>query len=205
MTRPAPSIVVFDFGGVLLDWNPRYVYRQLFHGDKAAMEAFLAEVCTPAWHDKHDEGVGFAENAAPLIARHQDKAALIEAWGQRFDEMFAGVFQDTVDILAALRAQRTPLYALSNFPAEPFLRAEKRYDFLGWFDGRVISGQEKVIKPNPRIYQILMDRYAIDPQKAVFIDDNPNNIAAAERLGFTGIRFTSPEALRQELQALNLL
>lgn len=202
---PDLTTVIFDIGGVLLDWNPRYLYRQLFHGDEAAMEKFLSEICTPSWHDKHDEGVGFAENAAPLIARHPDKAALIKAWGDRFDDMFAGVFQPTVDILAGLRARRIPLYALSNFPAEPFLRAEKRYEFLNWFDGRVISGQEKVIKPDPAIYQILIDRYAIDPQKAVFIDDNPVNIAAGEKFGLTGIRFTSPEDLRQRLTAPGLL
>ena len=208
-STPAPvpqrRIVVFDFGRVLLNWNPRHLYRKLFAGDEAAMESFLANVCTPAWNERQDAGRSFADAVAELLPRHPDKAALIAAYGQRFDEMIAGPIEGTVEILAELKRSGVPCYGLTNWSAETYHPQRQRFAFLSWFDGIVVSGEEGVIKPDPRIFHILLERYRIAPEEAVFIDDNPGNAAVATTLGIHGIQFRSPEALRSELVSLGLL
>ncbi|MET0918074.1 MAG: HAD family phosphatase [Burkholderiales bacterium] len=204
-TSSQRRVVVFDIGGVLLDWDPRHLYRKLFAGDERAMEDFLTNVCTAEWNKRQDAGRTFAEAHAELLPRHWEKAHLIEAFGRRFDEMIAGPIEGTVDILADLKRAAVPRYALTNWSAETYLPARERFDFLSWFDGVVISGEERVIKPDPRIFHILLERYHIAPDEAVFIDDNPDNAAAATALGIHGIHFRSPEILRRELEALALL
>ena len=204
-TAPRRRIVVFDIGGVLLRWDPRHLYRKLFPDDERAMEQFLANVCTVEWNERQDAGRTFAEAHAALLPRHADKAHLIEAFGRRFDEMIAGPIEGTVDILAELRDTGVPRYALTNWSAETFPPAQRRFDFLSWFDGIVVSGDEGVIKPDPRIFRILLERYRIAPDEAVFIDDNPGNAAAAAALGIHGIHFRSPDLLRRDLEALGLL
>jgi len=204
-SRSPRRVVVFDLGGVLIDWNPRYLYRKLFHGDEDAMETFLSEVCTVEWNERQDAGRTFAEAVAALLPRHADKIELIEAFGKRFDEMITGEIAGSVDILAALKRAGVPRYALSNWSAETFPPQRDRFPFLAWFDGIVISGEEGVIKPDPRIFRVLLDRHRIAPHEAVFIDDNPANAAAAEALGIHGIYFRSPQLLRRELEALGLL
>jgi 2-haloacid dehalogenase len=207
MTQPPPagrSIVVFDLGGVLIDWNPRHLYRKLI-ADEAAMEHFLATVCTQDWNERQDAGRSFAEAAAVLKAEHADKAHLIDAFGERFDEMMAGPIAGTVDILGELKARDVPLYGLTNFSAETYPLALKRFDFLAWFRGVLVSGEVGHIKPDPRIYHLLFERFAIPPHDAVYIDDNPRNAAAATALGMHGIAFTDPPALRRELTGLGLL
>lgn len=198
-------IVVFDLGGVLVDWDPRHLYRKLFAGDDAAMEAFLAEVCTVEWNERQDAGRPFADAVDELMPRHADKRELIEAFGARFGEMIPGAIEGTVEILGELKRRGTPLYALTNWSAETFPPQRARFPFLAAFDGIVVSGDEGVIKPDPRIFRILLERYAIAPHEAVFIDDNPANAAAASALGVHGIHFRSPEALRRELARLGLL
>ena len=198
-------VVVFDLGGVLFDWNPRHLYRKLFPGNEAAMEDFLAKVCTVEWNERQDAGRTFADAAADLAPHHPDKAHLIDAFGSRFDEMIAGPIAGTVDILAELKRAGVPRYGLSNWSAETFPPQRRRYEFLSWFDGIVVSGEEGVIKPDPRIFRILLDRYDIDPREAVFIDDNPANAQAAAALGIHGIHFRTPELLRRELEALGFL
>jgi 2-haloacid dehalogenase len=205
MNAAPPSVVVFDLGGVLIDWNPRHLYRKLFGGDEAAMEHFLATVCTQAWNERQDAGRSFAEAAAQLTADHPDKTALIEAYGVRFDEMLAGPIHGTLDVLAALRARQVPLYALSNWSAETYPLAERRFAFLQWFRGIVISGREGVIKPDPRIFRLLLERYGIVATDAVYIDDNPRNVAAGQALGIRSLHFTDPVALRRDLVAFGLL
>jgi len=205
MTEPGRSIVVFDLGGVLIEWDPRHLYRKLLAGDEAAVEHFLANVCTHEWNRGQDAGRSFAEGARLLKAEHPDKAELIDAYRARFDEMMPGPIAGSVEILAELRSRGTPLYALSNWSAETYKPAFERFDFLQWFQGIVISGEEGVIKPNPRIYEILIERFAIDPTRAVYIDDNPANAAAADRFGIHGIHFTTPQALREALARLGLL
>jgi len=205
MAEPVRNVVVFDVGGVLIDWNPRHLYRKLFAGDEPAMEDFLANVCTHEWNRGQDAGRSFAEGARLLKLEYPDKAELIDAYGARFDEMMPGPIAGTVEIVAELRERGTPLYVLSNFSAETFPPALERFDFLHWFRDIVISGEVGVIKPDPRIYEIMLARFAIDPHRAVYIDDVAGNTEAARPFGIHGIHFTTPGALREELVRLALL
>src|ERR1700720_1867962 len=199
------SIAVFDLGGVLIDWNPRYLYRKLFVGDDAAMEHFLANVCTPLWNSQQDAGRTFAEACASLKVHHPTHAELIDAWFHRHEEMLAGPVSGTVELLADLRARGVSLYALSNWSAETFPTALKRFEFLQWFQGILLSGEVGLIKPDPRIFQLFFETFAIDPAEAIFIDDMPPNVDAATALGMHGILFTDPRALRDELVKIGLL
>lgn len=206
--RPASSrrrVAVFDLGGVLIDWDPRHLYRKLFGGDERAMETFLSEVCTVEWNKQQDAGRTFADAIVELLPRHADKLDLIEAFKCRFDEMISGAIAGSVDILADLKRAGVPRYALTNWSAETFPPQRDRFPFLSWFDGIVVSGEEGVIKPDARIFRILLERYRIAPEEAVFIDDNPANAAAATALGIHGIQFQSPRLLRRELKDLGLL
>ena len=205
MLRPGRSIAVFDLGGVLLDWNPRHLYRKLFAGDEAAMEHFLATVCTHEWNRCQDAGRSFAEGGRLLTAEHPDKVELIDAYGARFDEMIAGPIAGMVEILAELRDRGTPLYGLTNWSAETYTPARERFAFLSWFRGILVSGEVGVIKPDPRIFELLIERFAINPGNAVYIDDVEANVAAAQSFGIHAIQFTTPARLRRELTRLGLL
>jgi 2-haloacid dehalogenase len=202
---PQRDTVIFDLGGVLLDWNPRHLYRQLFPADEAAMEHFLATICNSEWNRQQDAGRLAAEGCALLKAEHPDKADLIDAYYARHLDMIAGPIAGTVAILAELRERGTPLYFLSNYSAETYPTALGHYDFLSWFIGGIVSGEHGVIKPDPAIYQLLIDRHGIDPQRAVFIDDVAANAEAARPFGIHPIHFTSADALRAELATLGLL
>jgi 2-haloacid dehalogenase len=199
------SVAIFDLGGVLIDWNPRHLYRKLFDGDEAAMEHFLATVCTTEWNQRQDAGRSFADATRELLPRHADKIELIEAWRQRFDEMIPGAIDGSVELLAELKQRAVPIYAVTNWSAETFPPQRKRFEFLSWFDGIVVSGFEGVIKPDPRIFRILCERYGVSPVSAVFVDDVAPNAAAASVLGIHGIHFESPQQLRRELVLLGLL
>jgi len=197
--------VIFDLGGVLIDWDPRHLYRKLFAGDDAAMEAFLATVCTNEWNRAQDAGRSCAEATRLLQAQHPDRAELIAAYYARFDEMMRGPIEGSVAILAELRARGTPLYALTNFSAETYRPAFRRFEFLSWFDGVVVSGEVGALKPERRIFEILCRRYRIDPARAVFIDDVAANAEGARQFGMHAIVFAGPDSLRAELADLNLL
>lgn len=202
MTR---RVVVFDFGGVLLDWNPRHLYRKLFAGDEAAVDAFLTEVCPPEWNLAQDAGRDFDAAVAALMPAHRDKLPLILAWRDRFEEMIPDALHDTVAVARELKDRGVPLYALTNWSHETFPGQRRRFDFMDWFAGIVVSGEEKVAKPDPRIYRILLERYGLRAAEAVFIDDNPHNAQAASALGLHGVHFRSATELRRELQELSLL
>jgi 2-haloacid dehalogenase len=202
---PGRHVAIFDLGGVLLDWNPRFLYRKLFNGDDAAMEHFLATVCTTEWNERQDSGRSFADATQELLPHHADKIELIEAFGKRAGEMVRGPIAGAVDVLAQLRDHNVPLYALSNWSAETFPSQRARFEFLSWFDGIVISGLEGVMKPDLRIFRILLDRYGVAAESAVFIDDVARNAAAASAVGIHGIHFRSPEQLRRELVTLGML
>jgi 2-haloacid dehalogenase len=202
---PHRSVAVFDLGGVLIDWNPRYLYRKLFRGDAAAMEHFLATVCTPSWNAQQDAGRSFAEACATLKLEQPAHAELIDAWIQRHEEMVTGPITGAVDILGELHARGVPLYALSNWSAETFPTSLKRFEFLRWFKGVLLSGEVRLIKPDPRIFQLFFQSHGIDPAHAVYIDDLPANVEAAGALGMHGVLFTDPAALRSELVKLGLL
>jgi 2-haloacid dehalogenase len=199
------SAVVFDIGGVLLDWDPRHLYRQLFDGDETAMEKFLAEVCSPAWHAAQDLGDNVAQACRELAERHPDQANLVLAWAEGTEEMVAGPIEGTVAILAELKRRGVRCYALSNMEAETFPLRMDRYDFLRSLDGHVISGFERVAKPDPRIFRLLLERYELPLGRTLFIDDKAINVAAARAAGMRALPFTSAPALRAELVALGLL
>jgi 2-haloacid dehalogenase len=199
-----PTTVVFDLGGVLVDWDPRYLYRQLFD-DPDEMESFLAEVTTAEWNAHQDAGRPWAEATELLVAEHPERRELIEAFHTRWPEMLAGEIPGTVQVLAELRAAGVRLVALSNWSAEMFPIARERFDFLAWFEGIVISGDVGVNKPDRRIFEHLAEQFGIEPAAALFIDDSSANVGAATSLGFRAIQFTDATALRVELVRLGLL
>ncbi len=202
--KPRITTVTFDLGGVLIDWDPRYLYRTLFD-DEAEMEAFLAEVTTPAWNAEQDAGRTWVEAVESLAAEHPERRPLIEAYHLRWPETLGDAIQGTVDILAELRGAGIRLLALSNWSAETFPVARERYPFLGWFEGIVISGEVKAAKPDERIFRVLIDRHGVEPAETLFVDDNEPNVAAAAALGFATVRFTDPPALRAVLEQLGVL
>jgi 2-haloacid dehalogenase len=200
-----PSAVVFDLGGVLIDWDPRHLYRSLFGGDEAAMEAFLAEVTTPDWNSQQDAGRPWAEAIEELAREHPERRELISAFWLRWTETLGEAIEPTVEILGELRRAGVRLFALSNWSAETFPLAKPRYPFLDWFEGIVISGELGLVKPDARIFQHLLARYGLDPAATVFIDDSEANVQAARELGMTAIRFEDAHELRRELAALGFL
>jgi 2-haloacid dehalogenase len=203
MTAPR-SAAVFDLGGVLIDWNPRYLYRKLFQHE-ADMEYFLANICTPEWNLQQDAGRTFAEACATLKRERPGYAEMIDAWFERYDEMLAGPIAGSVDLLAQLRGQEVPIYALSNWSAETFPFARKRFEFLQWFRAIVLSAEVHLVKPDPRIFQRFCERVALLPGQIIYIDDLQHNVEAARSSGMYAIRFSDPATLREELVQLGLL
>ncbi|MGZ4169243.1 MAG: HAD family hydrolase [Solirubrobacteraceae bacterium] len=196
--------VIFDLGGVLLDWNPRYLYRKMFD-DEEAMERFLRDVCTMEWHEANDRGVPFELTCAQLAHEHPEHAEHIWAWGTRTEEMIGGPIQESVEILRELKGRGVPVYALTNMEATTYPLRRERFEFLGWFDGTVASSSEGVIKPDARIFRVLLDRYGLAAESTLMIDDNPRNISAARALGMPTVLFDSPEGLRTALEEAGLL
>ena len=195
--------VVFDIGGVLIDWNPRHLFRKVFDSEEE-MEWFLANVCTYEWNVQQDGGKLFSVATAELQQKFPEYSDKIALYYGRWEEMLDGDIKGTVDIFRRLKSAGMPLYALSNWSHEAFPVAYNRYDFMKDFDGLVVSGYEKLLKPGHAIYRVLIKRYSINPAESVYIDDNKPNADAAAELGFNAIHFTSPDQLRAELTALGL-
>jgi 2-haloacid dehalogenase len=198
------TAVVFDLGGVLIDWNPRHLYRKLFGADEEAMERFLAQVCTPEWNARLDAGRPFAEGVAELVAAHPDQAELISAYHLRWAEMLGEAFEGTVAILRELRWAGYRTYALSNWSAETFPVTRPRYPFLDELDGILISGEVGVGKPDPAIFREFLARFSLAAGQTVFIDDWDRNVAVAAALGMIAIRFVDAAQLRSDLRRLGL-
>jgi len=197
--------IIFDLGGVLIDWNPRYVYRTVFDSEEKA-EWFLQNICTLDWNEKQDAGYLIATAVEDKVAEFPEWEKEIRIYYDRWTEMLKGPVDATVEIFRQLKnSDRYKLYALTNWSAELFPVALERYDFLHWFDGRVVSGEEKTRKPFPEIYQRLLERYNVQPRNALFIDDSLRNVKAAEVLGINSIHFQSPGQLKEELIKLGLL
>ena len=203
--RDRPVSVVFDVGNVLVDWNPRAFFAQHI-ADPARLDHFLGAVATLDWHLQHDAGRPFAETSAELIAEHPEEADNIRLWGARFDEQIGAVLPGMAAIVAALAARGVPLYALTNFSHEfwPPFRAREAALFAPFRDV-LVSGEVKLIKPDPAIYALALDRFGLAPGEALFVDDRADNVEAAERGGFVGHRFTGAEALRGVLEGYRLL
>jgi 2-haloacid dehalogenase len=205
--QAAPTInaVVFDLGGVLMDWDPRHLYRSFFADDEAAMERFLSTVTTPDWNSRQDGGRPWSEAIDELVREHPEHEQLIRAYRDRWRETLRGQFDDSVAILAELRERGVGLYALTNWSSETFALVRDEFEFLAWFDGIVVSGEERVTKPDAAIYRILLERYGLDPSRTVFVDDAVANVERARELGFDAILFRDPDRLRAELTDRGLL
>jgi 2-haloacid dehalogenase len=201
------TAVIFDLGGVLIDWDPRHLYRRLFDGNEEAMERFLADVTTVEWNARQDGGRSLEEATSELIAAHPQQADLIRAYyaPDTWREMIAGSIEESVGILSELKERGVRLFALSNWSAETFPRVRHEFDFLGWFEGIVLSGHEGVTKPAEAIYRILLDRHGLSASEVIFVDDSEHNVQQARQLGMDAIRFTSPADLRRELEVRGLL
>jgi 2-haloacid dehalogenase len=198
------NAITFDLGGVLIDWNPRHLYRKLYGADEAGMERLLTDVCNPEWNAQLDAGRPLAEAVAELAAAHPDQAEMIVAYGQRWDEMLGPAFEETVAILREVRAAGYPTYALSNWSAETFEVTRRRYPFLDEMDGILISGEVGVGKPDPAIFRAFLARFGLTAGETVFIDDWDRNVATASSLGIVAIQFKGAAKLRADLRALGL-
>lgn len=199
------TTVIFDLGGVLIDWNPKYMYSKIF-ADDSHTEEFLATICTSDWNEEQDGGRSIEEATNMLIKQYPEHEQNIRAYYQRWEEMLGGVIQGTVDILADLKKNdKLRIYALTNWSAETFPIALAKYEFLHWFDGIVVSGVERKRKPFSEFYHLLLDRYKVKADEALFIDDNLRNINAASDIGLDVIHFTSPNQLKSELEKRDII
>lgn len=197
--------IIFDLGGVLIDWNPDYVYRTIFN-DETKMREFYNEICTSEWNEEQDAGRGLKEATEELVARYPHEERNIRAYYDRWEEMLKGEIEGTVKVLEKLKDREDlKLYALTNWSHETFPVALKRFEFLQWFHGRLVSGEEKMRKPFVEIYELLLKRYDINASTAVYIDDNERNLKPAHALGLHTIHFKSPHQLEEEFVKLGIL
>ena len=198
MTESRATVVVFDIGNVLLHWDPRLLYRKLFK-DEATVEWFLREVCSPSFNLELDGGRPFSEAIADLIARFPDYAEEIRAYDDRWLETTQGLMTDSAEILQTLRSNGVRNYAITNFSAEKFSIVRAIYPTLNAFDGIVVSGEDYVVKPDPAIYRLLLDRYGLVAADCLFIDDSAKNVAGARAVGMNAHLFENASSLRAEL------
>ncbi len=196
--------VVFDIGNVLVHWEPRALYRKIF-ATEAEVDWFIANVCNSAWNLEQDRGRSFAAAVREATARFPEHAEAIAAYDLRWHETVPGPIDGTVEILEDLRQRSTPLYAITNFNQDKFRETLERFAFLGVFRDIVVSGDERILKPDPAIYRLLLDRNGLAASSCVFIDDSEKNVRGAEAVGMKAIHFTTPDALRTELAGMGLL
>jgi 2-haloacid dehalogenase len=204
MNRIQPAII-FDFGGVLVDWDPHYLYRPFFNGDDAAIDRFLQEIGFREWNLHQDGGRSFDEGVAVLSAQFPQYVPLIRAYHERYTDSIVGPVDGTVKILRACKAAGYPLYGLSNWAQEKFDLIRPKYDFFDCFDDILISSTVNLVKPDPRIFEIFLKRIGRRAEECVYIDDSAVNAAAADRLGFSTIHFESPNQLAAELDRVGVL
>ncbi len=198
------KIIVFDLGGVLIDWDPRRLYRKLMDSEEQ-VNYFLENVCTSEWNLQQDKGRLIVDAVNERIALFPQHEAMIRTYYDRWEEMLDGEIKGTVDVFRTLKNAGYDIYALTNFSAENMIKARQIYKFLDWFNGIVVSGDEKLIKPDPRIYEILLDRYRLSADQCIFIDDMPENICSADKLGLQTIHFKSSSMLEKSLLDLEIL
>jgi len=205
MMSKSIDTIIFDLGGVLIDWNPRYVYRKIFKTEEE-VEWFLKNVTTSEWNENQDAGYPLHKATAELISKHPEWEPEIKAYYGRWLEMLGDSIHETVEILEGLKKTgRYRLYALTNWSAETFPHALERFEFFKLFDGVLVSGEEKMRKPFPEFYQRLLKKFNIEPSAALFIDDSSRNVKAAQEVGINSIVFQSPGKLRQDLRTLNIM
>ena len=202
----AINTIIFDLGNVLVNWSPLHVYNESYFDSLEKRDYFFQHICTMDWNEKQDEGRSIVEATRELIEQFPDWEQPIRDYYGRWTEMLHGPIAESVEIFRLLKeSDKYKIYALTNWPTVLFDIALVRYNFLHWFDGRVVSGEEKTRKPFPEFYQRLLDRYNVDPSEALFIDDSLRNVKAAEGLGIKSLHFQSPDQLKDELRKLDLL
>jgi 2-haloacid dehalogenase len=203
-TQPAVDAVVLDIGGVLMDWDPRHLFETLIDDDDER-EWFLTEVCSPQWNRRQDEGRGWADAVAQAVADHPGYEQWIRAYDERWMETVAGLYDDTVAVLREVHDTDHPVYALTNFSAEKWALACEHYDLLTTFDGVVVSGEERLAKPDPEVYRRLVERFGLRPTRTFFTDDVRVNVDAARDVGLDAELFTDAAGLRGHLVARGVL
>ena len=195
--------IVFDFGGVLIDWNPRYFYKDVFN-DTKEMEYFLSDVWSPQWNMKHDAGFSFSEITHELQELHPKYRNEIEMYQHNWEVMIKGEISENTKLLNPLKS-RYRLFGLTNWSVEAFPIIYHKYEFFKVFEGIVVSGEEKVVKPGKEIYQLLMNRYGLLANESLFIDDSLKNIETANELGFSTIHINGTQSLKEQLISLGLI
>lgn len=198
-------VLIFDLGGVLIDWNPRYLYRKIFKDDEQEMEYFLKNICSQEWNAKQDAGRPFGQATDELITIYPQYKQCIKAYFSRWTEMVPDAHWGSVSILKALKSKGYDLHALSNWSAETFPLVSSRFEFLSWFQTILLSGEERLVKPDREIYEVMLKRIDREPGQCLFIDDTEANIISARELGFRTILFTSPDRLNAELSRMGLI
>jgi 2-haloacid dehalogenase len=198
------STIIFDLGGVLVDWDPRYLYRDVFR-DNDAMERYLTEVCTPEWIREMDAGKSFQQAVSERVERFPDHAHALGLWLEEWDKTLRGSLDDSVFLLEFLAKKKHRLVALTNWSAETFPVARRRFAFLSYFEDILVSGEHGLVKPSEEIFQLARERWRIEPSHSLFIDDSVANIKTASRLGFQCIHFVGAESLARSLRQLALL
>lgn len=197
--------IIFDLGGVLIDWNPEYVFLDAFNGDRKKMQWFLDTICTMQWNENQDAGYPIEQATENLVKQFPKYKTYIEMYYGNWETMLGGEISGSVKILDALiKSEKYKVVALTNWSNETFPIAKKHFEFLQWFEGIVVSGYEKTRKPFEDIYKITLKRFNIKPEQALFIDDNLRNIKAANKLNINGIQFKSPELLIKDLKTFNI-
>ena len=204
MTSVTVEAVIFDLGGVVIDWNPVFLYRKIFAGDRAKMEFFLANICPSGWNGRQDAGRSLALATEERVAEYPEWEQAIRAFYGRWPEMVGGPIPGTADIMRALKAAGQRLFALSNWSAETFPLVRDRFAELKLFEKLFISGEHGCAKPDERFYRLALDGIGLPIRNLLFIDDNRDNILAAERLGLRSLAFTDAPTLRRDLQALGI-
>ena len=205
MNKPQIKYVIFDLGGVLIDWNPEYLYKKVFNGEPEKMEWFLQTVCTKEWNMEQDAGRTFEEGTLNLLKTFPEYESEIRVFFDRWEEMLAGEIEDTALILNKLNSlSEVKLYALTNWSTETFPIAKKRFEFLKCFEGIVVSGEEHCRKPFPKIYEITLNRFGLEPQHCIFIDDSLENVEGARKMGIIGLHYKNSKQLKADLQRYNI-
>jgi 2-haloacid dehalogenase len=198
-------VIVFDLGGVLMDWSPYYLYCNRMGLDRLSVDRFLKEVDFSGWNKEQDRGCSFAEATTELSARFPEYSEMIHAYDERYLDSVGGAIRPVVDILGKLKGAGYILYVLSNWPAEKFALVRPQFPFFEWFDGMVISGDVGLIKPEKAIFELLLERISRPADECLFIDDHIANINTARSLGFQTIQFQSSEQLEAELERMGIL
>lgn len=204
-TNSCQPALVFDFGGVLIEWDPRNLYRKIFNGDMVAVETFLKESKFMEWNLHQDAGRPFSEAVDELCSRMPQYCELFRAYDQRYEKSISGPNWSTVEILRSLKDAGYPLYGLSNWPDEKWRLVQPKYEFFGWFDYILISGQVKLAKPDPRIFSLFLEKIHRPAEQCLYIDNSPHNIQVSSQMGFQTIHFRSAEQFREELGKRGIL